>query len=97
MPFNDERILNTSELEIHFDLMINNEFQNELKKYREQREEDEDDDFDNYEFYENEEEKATSIKDVQKLKLKKIKVGGFNKDDINNFWNEDLSKFDNIE
>ena len=38
-----------------------------------------------------------TYEDVQKLKLKKIKVGGFNKDDINNFWNEDLSKFDNIE
>ena len=97
MPFNDERILNTSELEIHFDLMINNEFQNELKRHRGQVEDEEDDDFDNYEFTENEEEKVTSIKDVQKLKINKVKVGGFNKDDIDNFWNEDLSKFDNIE
>lgn len=81
LTFNDKRILSISEYDMYLDLMITYEFKKYVKKKME--------DIDEFDFNIEDDEENYSLNDLRSGKVNHIHVGGFSKEEIEEFWNDD--------
>lgn len=84
LTFNDDKLLNGSEIEFFADLLITNHF----KKFVNEKKEDDP-------LFDDEDEKMFSVQDGYSLedwksgKINKLHIGGFTKEEEDKFWNDD--------
>ena len=85
LSFNDKRVTEATELEMFADVLITSKFKRYIKEKSEQEES----------LFDDEDEQMFEIQDKSKLedwqtgKIKKLHIGGFTKEEQENFWNDD--------